>query len=48
MLPPPEKQRLIVEIAQLASREATLLEELRERRTALLEGILLGIAEEAR
>lgn len=47
-LPPLEKQRLIVEVAQLASREAALLEELRGRRKALLEGILLREAQEAR
>lgn len=47
VLPPLEKQRRIVEVAQLASREATLLEELRGRRKALLEGILLRSAEEA-
>jgi len=48
VLPPPERQRLIVEVAQLASREAALLEELRGRRKALLEGILLREAQEAR
>lgn len=47
-LPPLDRQRLIVEIAQLASREAALLQELRERRKALLEGILLREAQEAR
>lgn len=47
-LPPLEKQRLIVEVAQLASREAALLDELRGRRKALLEGILLREAQEAR
>jgi len=48
VLPPLERQRLIVEVAQLASREAALLEELRGRRKALLEGILLREAQEAR
>jgi hypothetical protein len=48
MLPPLKKQRQIVEIAQLVSREASLLEKLRERRKALLERILLRSAEEAR
>lgn len=48
VLPPVEKQRRIVEVAQLASREAALLEELRERRKALLEGILMRSAEETR
>ncbi|WP_277051880.1 restriction endonuclease subunit S [Zestomonas thermotolerans] len=48
VLPPLEKQRRIVEVAQLASREAALLEELRGRRKALLEGILLREAQEAR
>lgn len=48
VLPPLEKQRRIVEVAQLASREAALLEELRGRRKALLEGILLRSAEETR
>lgn len=48
VLPPLEKQRLIVEVARLASREAALLEELRGRRKALLEGILLRSAQEAR
>lgn len=48
VLPPLEKQRRIVEVAQLASREAALLEELRGRRKALLEGILLRSAEENR
>lgn len=48
VLPPLEKQRRIVEVAQLVSREATLLEELRGRRKALLEGILLRSAEETR
>lgn len=47
-LPPLERQLLIVEVAQLASREAALLEELRGRRKALLEGILLREAQEAR
>ncbi|CUA99300.1 restriction endonuclease subunit S [Thiomonas bhubaneswarensis] len=47
-LPPLDRQRLIVEIAQLASREAALLQELKERRKALLEGILLREAQEAR
>ncbi|WP_028920024.1 restriction endonuclease subunit S [Pseudoxanthomonas suwonensis] len=47
-LPPLDRQRLIVEVAQLASREAALLEELRGRRKALLEGILLREAQEAR
>lgn len=47
-LPPLDRQRLIVEIAQLTSREAALLEELRGRRKALLEGILLREAQEAR
>ncbi|EMP7583943.1 restriction endonuclease subunit S [Pseudomonas aeruginosa] len=47
-LPPLERQRLIVEVAQLASREAALLEELRGRRKALLERILLREAQEAR
>ena len=47
-LPPLERQRVFVEIAQLASREAALLEELRGRRKALLEGILLREAQEAR
>ncbi|AAU91847.1 conserved hypothetical protein [Methylococcus capsulatus str. Bath] len=48
VLPPLEKQRRIVEVAQLALREAALLEELRGRRKALLEGILLRSAEETR
>ncbi len=48
VLPPLEKQRLIVEVARLASREVALLEELRGRRKALLEGILLRSAQEAR
>ncbi len=48
VLPPLERQRLIVEVAQLASREAALLDELRGRRKALLEGILLREAQEAR
>jgi Restriction endonuclease S subunits len=48
VLPPLEKQRLIVEVARLASREVALLEELRRRRKALLEGILLRSAQEAR
>ncbi|QXP91171.1 restriction endonuclease subunit S [Methylococcus capsulatus] len=48
VLPPLEKQRRIVEVAQLASREAALLEKLRGRRKALLEGILLRSAEETR
>lgn len=48
VLPPLEKQRLIVEVARLASREVALLEELRGRRKALLEGILLRSAEEVR
>ncbi|WP_058616504.1 restriction endonuclease subunit S [Tepidimonas taiwanensis] len=39
-LPPIDRQRLIVEVAQLASREAALLEKLRGRRKALLDGIL--------
>ncbi|MCS6915926.1 MAG: restriction endonuclease subunit S [Myxococcota bacterium] len=46
VLPPRDKQRRIAEVAQLASREAALLEELRGRRKALLEGILLRSAEE--
>lgn len=46
-LPPLERQRLIVEIAQLATREAALLEELRGRRKALIEGILLRQATQA-
>ncbi|WP_231654560.1 restriction endonuclease subunit S [Ralstonia solanacearum] len=46
-LPSLEKQRLIVEVAQLASCEAALLEELKGRRKALLEGILLRSAQEA-
>jgi hypothetical protein len=48
VLPPLEKQRLIVEVARLASREVALLEELRGRRKALLEGILLREAQETR
>jgi len=47
-LPPLQRQRLIVEVAQLASREAALMQELRGRRKALLEGILLREAQEAR
>lgn len=46
-LPPIDRQRLIVEIAQLASREAALLEELRCRRKALLDGILRQQAAQA-
>lgn len=48
VLPPLEKQRLIVEVARLASREVALLEELRGRRKALIEGILLREAQETR
>lgn len=47
-VPPLEKQRLIARAAQIASREAVLLEKLRARRKALLEGILLRKAQEAR
>ncbi|UZD55210.1 restriction endonuclease subunit S [Caldimonas aquatica] len=47
-LPPLERQRLIVEVAQFSSREAALLEELRGRRKALIEGILLREAQETR
>lgn len=47
-LPPLERQRLIVEVAQLSSREADLMQELRGRRKALIEGILLREAQEAR
>ena len=47
-LPPLDRQRQIVEVAQLALREATLLEELKRRRKALLEGILLQAAQDTR
>jgi hypothetical protein len=47
-LPPLSQQRLIVEIAQLASREARLLEELKGRRKALVDGILLRRARDVR
>lgn len=47
-LPPLERQRRIVEVAQLSSREAALMQELRGRRKALLEGILLREAQETR
>ncbi|RCK80155.1 MAG: hypothetical protein OZSIB_3659 [Candidatus Ozemobacter sibiricus] len=41
ILPPLEKQRSIVELARLAACEAALLEKLKARRKALLDGILL-------
>lgn len=47
-LPPLDRQRLIVEVAKLASIEASLLEKLKERRKALLEGILMREAQNTR
>lgn len=41
VLPPLKKQRSIVELARLAASEAVLLEKLKARRKALLDGILL-------
>ncbi len=46
-LPPVDRQQRIVEVAQLASREAALLEELKGRRKALIDGILLRQAAQA-
>ena len=47
-LPALEEQHRIVEIARLGACEAKLLEELKERRKALLEGILMRKAKDAR
>lgn len=47
VLPPRDNQQRIVEVAQLALREAALLEKLRGRRKALLDGILLRSAADA-
>lgn len=45
-VPPIETQQRIVEIGQLASREATLASELMDRRKALVDGILMRKAQD--
>lgn len=47
-VPPLDDQRRIVEIGQLAAREAQLMRELMGRRKALIEGILMRKAQGAR
>lgn len=47
-VPPLDDQRRIVEIGQLAAREAQLMRELMGRRKALIEGILMRKAQDAR
>jgi hypothetical protein len=46
-VPPLETQRRIVEIGQLASREARITTELMDRRKALIDGILMHKAQDA-
>ena len=47
-VPPLDDQRRIVEIGQLAAHEAQLMRELMGRRKALIEGILMRKAQDAR
>ncbi len=47
-VPPLDDQRRIVEIGQLAAREAQLMRELMGRRKALIEGILMRRAQDVR